>query len=274
MPLDARKLTDAAHVGAGLAAVQPVRWRWHWRLDKRWGDWTDADILAGRAPAPYESIDIDGNLLTTAGATAIWNGLVTAGLATPFNSTNAMLAVGDSTTAEAAGQTDLQAATGTKLNAADPTSATNATPIVINGTFSPVPAVGSVVVCAGFSGAGASAINGTFEVQAASGSAITLLNSAGSGAITVTGATVSPINKYRQLVSGAPTVSTNQVSFVAAFPAANANFAWQEFAVTTGGAATNKQATPPPTMLNRKVTSLGTKTSAGTWTLTGTCTLS
>ena len=210
----------------------------------------------------------------TVGATDLLNGLVTAGLGTPWNSTNAGIGVGDSNTAASAGQTDLQAAAGTKLNASDATGATNATPIVITATFSPTPTVGSVVVCSAFSGAGASAINQTFELSAASGAGCTLLNSAGSGSITLTGGLIKPINRYLQIVNGAPVVSTNTVQFVSVFGANNANHSWAEFATVLGQAGTNKQSAAPTKQLNRAVASNGTKAQGSSWTLTETITLS
>src|SRR5207244_5023315 len=114
----------------------------------------------------------------------------------------------------------------------------------------------------------ASAINNTFELSAASASSITLLNSAGSGAITVTGGVAQKVNKYRQIAnaSGSAVVSTNQIVYVATVGTANGNYIWNEWGMTTGAAATNKQAAPPPTLLNRAVTNLGTKTSASSWT--------
>jgi len=271
--MDRHSLSEFAHAGLSLVNHDPIAWHCHFKVELRKGDWSYRDILKGLAPKPFEVAEHSGNLLLTAGATALFNGLVTAGLATPFNSTNAQIGVGDSTTASTAGMTDLQAALGTKLNAADVTSASNATPIVIAGTFSPIPAVGSVVACSGFTGAGAAAINGTFELSAASASSLTLLNSAGIGAITVTSAVVQPINKYRQLVNGAPVVNTNTVQFVSVFATANANYAWQEWMVNTGGAATNKQAVLPPTVLNRAVYSLLTKTSSASATATMTLSL-
>ncbi len=93
-----------------------IRYRFNLKIEKRWGPWTYEQIAAGRADKPYEIFEHEGNLLMTAGATALWNGLSTAGLATPFNTTNAQIAVGDSTTAASAGQTDMSAALGTKLN--------------------------------------------------------------------------------------------------------------------------------------------------------------
>ena len=274
MSRDLARALDFARVGAALRHGDAVRWRYHLRLEKRWGDWALDDIRSGKAPAPHEVIEREHNLLMTAGATALWNGLVTAGLATPFTSTNAQLAVGDSNTAASAGQTDLQAAAGATANSGDPTAATNASPIVITvPSWTVQPSVGQVVVVAGINGN--TAANGTFEVSAVTATTLTLLNSSGNGAFsTSAGATIKPINKYRQLVNGAPSVSTNQVQFVSVFATANANFHWQEFGTTTGGGATNKQAAPPPTLLNRAVSDLGTKTSAASWTATETITLS
>lgn len=84
-----------------------VRWRCHTNLVKRWVDEVE----------PYEVLNIDGNLLVYGGASIQWqtligNGTSTAGQTlTFFNNANAYIGVGDSATAEAATQTDLQAAT-------------------------------------------------------------------------------------------------------------------------------------------------------------------
>lgn len=59
---------------------------------------------------PYEEVSVDGNLLLTTGVTALWTLFAGAG-GTAYNNTNARIGVGDSSTAEAAGQTALQAAT-------------------------------------------------------------------------------------------------------------------------------------------------------------------
>jgi hypothetical protein len=258
--------------------------RTHWRYEEYAPDidphlpagWKQHEwdrYLASRY-RPVRVNEFEGYLLTTVGAGDLWTGLVTAGLGTPFNSTNAQCAVGDSNTAATAGQTDLQAAAGTKINAADPSSATNATPIVVSGTFSPSAVVGSDYVLSGFTGAGASAINNTFECSVGGASSMTLLNSAGSGAITVTGGLIKPINYYRQTVNGAPSHSTNQVQFVSVFAANNANFHAQEWCVCTGGGATNLQSQAPPHMLDRVVADNGTKAQGNTATLTVTATLS
>jgi hypothetical protein len=68
----------------------------------------DLEVLAGHIE-PYEVGDVEGNILVTAGITALLNLLIAAG-GTAFNNANANLGVGDSATAAAIGQTDLQAA--------------------------------------------------------------------------------------------------------------------------------------------------------------------
>jgi len=105
-----------------------------------------------------------------------------AAASTPFNNANSYIGVGDSTTAYAAGQTDLVAAT----------------------------------------------------------------------------------NKMRKAMDATyPQIATNVVTFRSTFATTDANWAWQEWGVFNAAAA--------GTMLNRKVESLGTKTSAQTWQFT--CTL-
>lgn len=69
-------------------------------------------------------------------------------------------------------------------------------------------------------------------------------------------------NKYRQVVDGAPAVSSNQVTFVATFPQGVANFAWREVAVANAASG--------GTCWNRTVTDLGTKSSAASWVLSWT----
>lgn len=96
--------------------------RWHARcvVEKREGDWTGEDIAAGLAPEPYEIIEREGNLLMYAGASALWQRLIGTAI-TAFDNTNAHIGVGDSTTAAAATQTDLQAATNKLRKAMDAT---------------------------------------------------------------------------------------------------------------------------------------------------------
>lgn len=61
---------------------------------------------------------IDGNLLLNEGINAIWT-LVAGGSETAYNNANTEIGVGDSTTAEAATQTDLQASTNKLFKAMD-----------------------------------------------------------------------------------------------------------------------------------------------------------
>jgi hypothetical protein len=268
--------TPFVHVKTADNSHEAPRWRTHVKVEKRLGDWTHEHIRSGKAPLPYEIVEAEHNLLMTAGATALLNGLSTAGLALPFNTTNAEIVVGDASTAASAGQTDMQAALATKLNATDATSATNATPIVVTATLSPTPLVGQVLALSGFAGAGGASINQTFELSAASASAVTLLNSAGGGSITLTGGVLQPVNKYamRANAAGSAVVTTNSILYVAVFATANANFTWQEFGLRIGAQVTNMQAAPPSTLLDRAAVSLGLKTSASSWTFSLTISIS
>lgn len=96
-----------------------LRWSAHWRVEKRTGDWDGAQIARGEAPAPYEVLEGEGNLLMTAGALQLWKALRGDGSLTAFSSANAHLGVGDSSTAASAAQTDLQAATNKLRKAMD-----------------------------------------------------------------------------------------------------------------------------------------------------------
>jgi hypothetical protein len=79
-------------------------------------------------------------------------------------------------------------------------------------------------------------------------------------------------NKYYQLVSGAPAISTGSspptLVFAATFGTGVANFAWNEF-ITDEGTASN---TGPvvAVCLNRGQVAMGTKASGQTWTATET----
>lgn len=67
-----------------------------------------------------------------------------------------------------------------------------------------------------------------------------------------------------------PSRATQVVSFQSDFTSGEANFVWNEWGVDSG---TSNGVTVSGVMLNRKVASLGTK-ATGTWTLTGTLTIS
>lgn len=87
------------------------------------------EILARRGVVPTE-IRLSRNLLVNTGLTDIGNGLTSAGLATPYTNANAHLGVGDSSTAAAVSQTDLQAASNKLRKAMDATY-----PTVANGVY-------------------------------------------------------------------------------------------------------------------------------------------
>jgi len=76
---------------------------------------------------------------------------------------------------------------------------------------------------------------------------------------------VAATNKLRKAMDATyPQVATNVVTFRSTFATTDANYAWQEWGVFNASSA--------GTMLNRKVESLGTKTSAQTWQFTVTLT--
>jgi hypothetical protein len=175
---------DGAAGGFGAALGDKGNWKVHWRAAYYQGDWTAEEIDAGLAGGPSDVREQDGNILVTVGITALLNLLIGAG-GTAFNNANAYLGIGDSTTAAAIGQTDLQAAS----------------------------------------------------------------------------------NKVRQAMDSTyPQVSGNVVTFRATFPTGAGNFSIQEQGTFNASVA--------GTMLNRKVSDLGTKTSASTLQLTMTITIS
>jgi hypothetical protein len=81
-----------------------IRYATKWRITKY------ADDAAVEANRPYEMSKFDGNMLLNEGITELLT-LLIGGSATAFSNANAYLGVGDSSTAEAAAQTALQAAT-------------------------------------------------------------------------------------------------------------------------------------------------------------------
>jgi len=182
--MDAVQAHDMARAGFGVPIGDQLRWGVKWRAAYYDGDWSADQIDAGMAGAPAQVKEADGNLLVTAGITLLLNLLIGAG-GTTFANANAYLGIGDSTTAAAIGQTDLQAST----------------------------------------------------------------------------------NKVRKTMDATyPQVSGNQITFRATFATGEGNFSIQEQA--TFNASTSG------TMLNRKVSDLGTKTSASTLQLTMTITIS
>lgn len=164
-------------------AIVPVtdhgNWHFHAKIERFAND---ADLKAGKS---FKTTEFDHNILVNAGINAMLT-LLAGGGGTAFSNANSYIGVGDSNTAAAAGQTDLQAATN-KLRKA------------MNATY--------------------------------------------------------------------PTYGTNQqIVFQADFGSSEANYAWEEFAVFNASSS--------GTMLNRKVSSQGTKTAGQTWRVTITITVS
>lgn len=101
-------------------------WRCHTRLDKFEGDPTQEERDSGLV-LPFDTIERKGNLLVIGGASVQWqtligNGTTTADQAlTYFNNARAAIGVGDSSTAAADTQTNLQAATNKLRKAMDAT---------------------------------------------------------------------------------------------------------------------------------------------------------
>lgn len=106
---------------------EDARWQIKFEIDKFEGDWTPEQIAAGEAPAPYEHWEHEGNMLLYGGVSCLLQSLLGNGTATPaqtltyFDNTNAKIGVGDSNTAAAATQTDLQASTNKLRKAMDAT---------------------------------------------------------------------------------------------------------------------------------------------------------
>lgn len=81
------------------------------QMKKIWTIRKYADDQAYQADQPYEVSEFEGNLLLNEGIAEMLDLLIGAGTPTNFGNANAYLGVGDSSTAEAATQTGLQAAT-------------------------------------------------------------------------------------------------------------------------------------------------------------------
>jgi hypothetical protein len=186
---DVRRLTAHSETEDKAAAIARARaegiqvWEGQARVFKFQGDSVDEADL-------YEIVDGTPNLLSYGGASALWHRVTGGSSVAAFSNANAAIGVGDSSTAAAATQTDLVAATNKAYIAMDATY-----PIHTDATTS-------------------------------GGASIQFRSTAATGV---------------------------------------GNFAWQEWAVFNNVSSGR--------MLNRKVESLGTKTSASTWQLLLTLTL-
>jgi hypothetical protein len=82
-------------------------------------------------------------------------------------------------------------------------------------------------------------------------------------------------NRWFQIMDATyPQQSNGLMTFKATFATGDGNYAWSEWCIDIGTPTVTSTNTVNATMLNRKVQSLGTKTSAGTWAATATITLS
>ena len=96
-----------------------------WRIEKYNAE--DTKEIAEKGLKPFEVVEFEDNILVNAGINAMLT-LLAGGGGTAFNAANAYLGVGDSNTAAAAAQTDLQAATNKLrkgMNATFPTYGTS-----------------------------------------------------------------------------------------------------------------------------------------------------
>jgi hypothetical protein len=200
------RTVEHAAVGVATAQHDTVMWHCHTRVDKLTvpAGWTVDDALSAEAQRDAllregvqpDVLEVAGNLLMYGGASNLWQCLIgngtstTAQTLTYFSNGNATIGVGDSSTAAAATQTDLQAASNKLRKAMDST--------------------------------------------------------------------------YPQHTD-ATTSGAASIVFRSTFATGDANYAWQEWAIFNAASGGR--------MLNRKVESLGTKTSSSTWTLTLTLSL-
>jgi hypothetical protein len=93
-----------------LHSHEPVQWRCHTKVEKYWGE-APLEARESGLLVPYDVDEREGNVLVIGGASALWQRLIGTAV-TAFDNTNARLGVGNSTTAAADTQTDLQAAAG------------------------------------------------------------------------------------------------------------------------------------------------------------------
>lgn len=101
---------------SGQEGTRPMqdaaRWSVKWKVEKF------HDLYTARRRLPYEVVEGEGNLLVTNGRNLLLKA-IRGDAITAFSAANARLGVGDSSTAEAIGQTDLQAATNKLRKAMD-----------------------------------------------------------------------------------------------------------------------------------------------------------
>ncbi len=128
--------TDTVQAHDGLGIQPHASLNESFRYQTRWTITKYADDAAYRRGEAYAEVPIEGNLLLNEGINAMLT-LLAGGTETAYNNANARIGVGDSTTAEAATQTALQAATNVLYKVMDagyPTFGTNQQ-VVFRSTF-------------------------------------------------------------------------------------------------------------------------------------------
>jgi hypothetical protein len=117
---------DSGGLAVEVPGLQVVSWRFNWLCEK-WSEEAVAHVRKRLGLAPLAEVssellrkfigraevedEIKGNLLLNEGISEMLDLMAGEGSPTAFNTANARIGVGDSTTAAAATQTDLQAAT-------------------------------------------------------------------------------------------------------------------------------------------------------------------
>ena len=135
------RAADAATMAASTTVGDSARWRPLVTVEKydddqvlwvtrKTGILTPSGADLSQLVRPYETVEAAGNLLTTAGLQRLTNLLIGAG-GQALTNTASRLGVGNSSTAAAVGQTDLQAAAGAANRYFMPMDATY--PTAVNG---------------------------------------------------------------------------------------------------------------------------------------------
>lgn len=199
MQNDQSRVGDAGTVGASAHMCDQLHWNCKGKLEKFWAG--EDEVRAGTVE-PYEVINTTGNMLLRGGADLLWLGLkagltaTTGAKNTYLNNAEAVIFVGNSNTAAANTQVDLQASSSRRF---------------------------------------AKGMEATYPLHTTGDGSTAALN----------------------------------IAFRSVFSTAQANWAWEEWGI---GNSTKSTAPYAGRLLNRKVQSLGTKSTAATWTFT--CTLS
>lgn len=125
-------VNESASILAGFAGTEPVRLRGLWRLEK----FKVRNVKTGLLWTRPEDVIEFPNLVTNVGGALMLDLLAAAG-GTAFNNANAYIGIGDSSTAAAVGQTDLQAASNKLRVAMDATFPSRASQVMTyRSTFS------------------------------------------------------------------------------------------------------------------------------------------